>query len=142
MSGAPIRKSDLKLTPIGALAEARRLRLSVTDKSKVWGVDPNDIIIAPAFADSHLARLVPRLHVVSVECDMKTEIEAVCANATNTAVGLLVFVWDRESQNLFGHARPLIVNDPRALNLNAQAVRVFGKHIQRVITHKNYDKHV
>lgn len=136
LSGAPLRKKDLKLTPIGALAEACRLRQAVTDKCRAWGVEPNDIVVAPIFADSRLSQLVPRLYVMPVECDTAKQIKVVSANATNTVIGMLVFVWDRESQNLFGHARPLIVNDPRALSLNAQAVRVFGKHIQRAINRK------
>lgn len=47
-------------------------------------------------------------------------------------IGFLVFVWDREApqQPVFGHTRPLIVEDPRGIALCDKALNLTATWIQ------------
>lgn len=136
LSGAPLRKRDFRLTPIGAVAAARELRDSVSEKMRSARLDPEDAIVAPVFARADMNALEPHFRGLSVEAEAQQEIEIATTNASSIAISAAIFIVDRESGCVFGHARPFIVEDGRALRLSAQAVRVFGRHIRRALAQK------
>jgi hypothetical protein len=133
LKGAPLRSKDLKLTTIGALAEGRKLRDSITEKLSKGGIDPNEGLVCAVFAKPDLSALVPKFLIIQVTPEPAAEIKEAARFTDKTPIGFLVFVWDKQEEKIFGHARPLIVEDPRSLALNQQALRVFNQHIRRVV---------
>jgi len=133
LKAAPLRSKDLKLTALGALAEARKLRDSITTKLANSGIDPEEAVICVVFAKPDLSALVPDFPIVPLTPAPATEAKHAAAFADKLPIGFLVFIWDKEDKKIFGHARPLIVENPRSLALNAQAARVFDRHIRRVV---------
>lgn len=133
LKGAPLRSKDMKLSAIGALAEGRKLRDSITEKLKRDGIDPEEAVVCVAFAEPDLSALVPNIAVIRIVPSTAAELEIVAAFAEKTPIGFLVFIWDKTDQKIFGHARPLIVEDPRSLTLNEQALAVFDRHLRRVV---------
>jgi hypothetical protein len=133
LKGAPLRTKDLKLTAIGALAEGRKLRDSITEKLERSGINPEEAIVCIVFAESDLSALIPKFPIVQLIASSAIEVDTAAKFADKTPVGFLVFLWDKGDQAIFGHARPLIVEDPRSLALNAQALRVFERHLRRVV---------
>jgi len=125
LKGAPLRKRDLRLTPIGAVAEGRKLRDSITAKMVNSSLDPKDSAVFIAFALPDLSALSPlsAQTLVPIEPDPDKEIQIAAANAANIPVGFVVLVRD-EGTGFFGHVRPLLI-DVRSLALNEQALRVF-----------------
>jgi hypothetical protein len=133
LKGAPLRSKDLKLSTIGALAEGRKLRDSITDKLSKSGIDPSEGLVCVVFAKPDLSAISPKFLIVQVAPDAAAEIKEAARFTDKTPIGFLVFVWDKQDHKIFGHARPLIVEDPRSLALNQQALRVFERHIRRVV---------
>jgi hypothetical protein len=133
LKGAPLRSKDMQLTAIGALAEGRKLRDSITKKMRASAIDPDEAIVSIVFAHSDLSALNPRFLAVPVKASTAAEIEGATSYVDDLPIGFLVFVWDKPEQKIFGHARPLIVEDPRSLALNEQALRVFERHLRRVV---------
>jgi hypothetical protein len=133
LKGAPLRSRDMKLSPIGAVAEARKLRDSVTEKLRKSAIDPEEAVVTVVFAKPDFSIISPKFHTVPVTPSSEREFEMAAAHADEIPIGFLVFVWDKEDHKIFGHARPLIVEDPRSLALNEQAVRVFDKYLRRIV---------
>ncbi len=132
LKGAPLRSKDLKLTAIGALAEGRKLRDSITEKMRNSGINPEEAIVAIVFAALDLSALVPKFPILHPVPSSAAEVDIAAKFADKAPIGFMVFIWDKEDQAIFGHSRPLLVG-PRSLALNAQALRVFDRHLRRVV---------
>ena len=54
------------------------------------------------------------------------------AHPDKLPIGFLIFVLDRQDpqQSIFGHARPLIVENPRGIELNTQALSAYERKIK------------
>jgi hypothetical protein len=133
LKGAPLRAKNLELSAIGALAEGRKLRDSITEKLNRSGIDPAEAIICIVFVQPDLSALIPKFPIIGVTQSSAIEVDIASKFADKTPIGFLVFIWDKEEQKIFGHSRPLIVEDTRSLALNAQALRVFERHLRRVV---------
>ena len=133
LKGAPLRTKDLKLSAIGALAEGRKLRNSITEKMEKSGINPDEAVIGIVFSEPGLSALIPKFPIVPVIPSSTVEVDIAGRFADKTPIGFFVFIWDKADQKIFGHSRPLIVEDPRSLALNAQALRVFERHLRRVV---------
>ena len=133
LKGAPQRKKDLRLTVIGALAEGRKLRDSITAKLRHAEVDPEEGVVYIVFAEPDLSALITPFVKVPIDPAPKTEIEHAGNFAAYLAIGFLVFVWDKADGSIIGHKRPLIVEDPRALEYNDYALKLAANKIYRDI---------
>jgi hypothetical protein len=133
LKGAPVRSKDLRLTTIGALAEGRKLRDSITEKLDKSGINPEEGVVSIVLAEPDLSAITPKFPIIPHAPSWEIEIDIAEKFADKTPIGFLVFIWDKADQKIFGHARPLIVEDPRSLALNAQALRVFDRHLRRVV---------
>jgi len=125
LKGAPLRKKDLLLSPLGAVAEGRKLRDSITAKMRQSSLDPTDAAIFIAFAKPDFTALSEDSAetLIPVVPDHNGEIVIAAKNGRNTPIGLVVLLRD-EAEGIFGHVRPLLV-DPVSLRLNEQALSVF-----------------
>jgi hypothetical protein len=112
LKGAPLRGKDLKLSAIGALAEGRKLRDSITEKLKKSEIDPEEAIICIVFVEPDLSALIPKFPIIGVTLSSANELDIAAKFADKTPIGFLVFIWDKEEQKIFSHSRPLIVEDP------------------------------
>ena len=132
LKGAPKRKKDLRLNSLTGIAECRKLRDRITAMMLEAEAHPEDAMVLCAFAEPDLSTLVPALAWLKVEHG-PTDFEMAAQFAGKLPIGFLVFVADRsEPQNpVFGHYRALIVEDPRALELNEKALQAFGRQIQQ-----------
>jgi hypothetical protein len=131
LKGAPVRKKDLRLNSLTGIAEARKLRDKVTGMMQEAEANAEDAMVLCVFAEPDLSALVPALAWLQVAYG-PTDLEMAAQFAGKLPIGFLVFVADRsEPQNpFFGHYRALIVEDPRALELNEKALQAFGRQIQ------------
>lgn len=148
LAGAP-RKKDLKLTPMGAIAEGRKLRERVTGLMRGAESDPADarvycvFVDADAFAvpdleadpdltaydEAHFGRQ-PRLARLRVS-DSAGDVRAVTQFSNMLPIGFLIFMWDRNAwKRVRWTIRPLIVEDHSATTLNAAAMRSEQKRIE------------
>ena len=59
LKGAPLRTKNLELSAIGALAEGRKLRDSITEKLNKSGINPEEAIICIVFVEPDLSRPYP-----------------------------------------------------------------------------------
>jgi len=129
LKGAPMRKKDLRLNSMSGVAEARKLRDRVTELMKKAGASPEDGMVYIVFAKPDLSAVIPEeLSLTNGPSDIALATKHVDA----LPIGLLVFVWDKRDpeQSVFGHHRPLIVEDPRAIRLNQQALTTAANLIQ------------
>jgi hypothetical protein len=131
LKGAPLRKKDLRLNAMGAVAEARNLRNRVTELMNGAGQDPDDAMVLTVFAESDFSALVPELARLPVH-ETGSDYKLLEKHADKLPIGFLVFVMDRSDPALpiFGHARPLIVEDPRSIALNAEALKRYEWEIK------------
>jgi hypothetical protein len=131
LKGAPLRKKDLWLNAMGAIAEGRKLRNRVTQLMKAAEQDPADAMVFTVFAEPDLSKLVPELAHLPV-LDRGSDFEILERNADKLPIGFLVFVWDKTDPGrpIFGHARPLIVQDPRSLALNGKALELYARKVE------------
>lgn len=109
-----------------AVAEARKLRDSLTTKLTSKKINPEDGIVQIVFAVPDLSSL---RSVRTVELTTAKDMGLASEFASHLAIGFLVWVWDREEKQIYGHARPLIVSDPRSLDLNSQALAAAKKKL-------------
>ncbi len=133
LKGAPMRKKDLRLNALAAIVEGRKLRDSITAKMKDAGIDPDDGMVLCVFAEQDLSALVPELLFLPVKSKgALEEIEKVQRHADKLPIGFLVIVRDTtDSRNpIFGHTRPLIVEDPRGPLLNELALHTYMAKIE------------
>jgi hypothetical protein len=133
LMGAPLRKKDLRLTAIGGLAEGRKLRDSITAKLQQAGINPEEGIVYIVFAKPDLSAWSPQLVQVPIQSAPEKEIKHAGDFAAYLPIGFLVFVWDKADERILGHARPLIVEDPRSLEYNEQARKLAERAILRQI---------
>jgi hypothetical protein len=132
LKGAPVRKKDLRLNSLTGIAECRKVRDNVTALMIKAGADPGDAMVLCAFAEPDLSALVPALAWLKVQHD-STDLQLAAQFAGKLPVGFLIFVVERAdtARPIFSHARPLIVEDPRGLELNAKALEAFGREIRK-----------
>ncbi len=129
LKGAPVRTKDLRLNAISGVAEARKLRDRVTALMLDAKAEPGDAMVYCVFARPDLSA------VKSAEMSLTngpSDLALAKKYLDALPIGFLVFVWDRQDtrKSIFGHARPLIVEDPRAIQLNAQALRTETERIR------------
>ncbi len=131
LKGAPLRKKDLRLNAVAGIAEARKLRDRITTLMQNAGANPDDAMVLCAFAEPDLSALVPELAYLPVE-NGTNDLKLLSRNIDKLPIGFLVFVWDRNDpeEPIFGHARPLIVEDPRGIELNAQALQAYMRKVE------------
>lgn len=131
LKGAPRRTKDLRLNAIAGVSEGRKLRDRVTALLKDAGANPEDGMVLCVFAEQDLSALVPRLKPLGVK-NGASDLALVSSYVDKLPIGFLVFVWDRQDprQSIFGHARPLIVEDPRGIDLNEKALRAYTLKIR------------
>lgn len=134
LKGAPMRKKDLQLDAIGAVAEGRKLRDRVTVLMRRAGLNPDDGMVLCIFAEPDLSALStpPLLYLPVKSKGTLAEIDAVKGHADKLPVGFLVFVLDTNDPQkpVYGHARPLIVEDPRGPLLNELALHSYAAKIK------------
>ena len=134
LKGAPMRKKDLKLNALGAIVEGRRLRDKVTGLMQEAGADPMDAMVLCVFAEPDLSALAKGLFYLPPAQKTADEIAAAASVANKTPIGFQVWVADKsdpDELHVFGHFRPLIVEDKRGVLLNALAFELYGAEIQK-----------
>jgi len=131
LKGAPMRKKDLRLNTLAAVVEARKLRDRVTALMTQAEANPEDAMVLCAFAEPDLSALVPEIAYLPVKGGA-ADLALAARHPDKLPIGFLVFVWDRTDpqQSVFGHARPLIVEDPRAIEMNTQALLAYTHRIE------------
>ncbi|MGA1981875.1 MAG: hypothetical protein ABSG84_05325 [Acidobacteriaceae bacterium] len=132
LSGAPPRKRDLRLTALGGVAEGRKLRDKVTRLMSEASANPEDAMVLCVFAEPDLSFMVPEVLVLPVRSGAR-DIEIAMRHADKLPIGFLVFVCDASDPQrpIFGHARPLIVEDPRGLLFNEMALHSYKRQIEQ-----------
>jgi hypothetical protein len=132
LKGAPMRKKDLRLNAMGAIVEGRKLRDKVTSLMNKAESDPENAMVFCVFAEQDLSNVVPELLFLPVR-DGASDIKAASRHADKLPIGFLVFVMDTSDakQPIFGHARPLIVEDARAVHFNAVMLETYARNIKR-----------
>jgi len=123
LKGAPLRKRDLRLNTLAGIVEARKLRDRVTALMTQADANPEDAMVFCAFAEPDLSALVPGPPVALGLQNGASDLALVAQYVDKLPIGFLVLVIDRQDpqQSVFGHARPLIVEDPRGIDLNEKA---------------------
>ena len=138
LKGAPLRRRDLMLTAIGAIAEGRKLRDSITRKMTKLTMDPEDAMVEILFAKPDLSGIRLRPVAVPVLPSAASELEAASTHAESLPIGFLVAMWDRDVPGtsdgmVWVHPRPLIVEDPRSLRINGLAAVIREKEILQTL---------
>jgi hypothetical protein len=130
-----LRKKDLKLNALAAIAEGRKLRDKVTLLMTEAHADPMNAMVFCVFAEPDLSALVPELAYLPPGDDSK-DMGRLKKNAEKLPIGFLVFVRDTQDPKkpIFGHARPLIVEDPRGPLLNELALHSYTRKIEAKLT--------
>jgi hypothetical protein len=129
-----MRKKDLRVNAIGAIAEGRKLRDKVTRLMIEAGADPMDAIVLCVFSEPDLFALAKEVLYLPPVQKPAQEIAAAATVADKTPIGFQVWVADKsapDTLHVFGHFRPLIVEDKRSLLLNALAFELYGAEIQK-----------
>lgn len=130
LKGAPLRKRDLRLTAMGGIAEGRKLRNRVTELMTRAELNPDDAMVLCLFAKEDLSALEPRMAVLPAR-DNGTDMRLLGEVHDKLPIGFLVFVLDKHDPErpVFGHARPLIVEDPRSLRMHEWALADYAARI-------------
>jgi len=144
LKGATVRTKDLRLNAIGGIAEGRKLRDKVTRlmlDAKVKGVpaplNPEDAIVACVFAEPDLSSVaiingVPDAIAFLPVTNGAADLELARKFVGKLPVGFMVFVLDAADaeRHVFGHTRPLIVEDGRAVKMMDDALKVTTNKIK------------
>jgi hypothetical protein len=132
LKGAPMRKKDLRLNAVSGIAEGRKLRDRVTALMLRADANPEDAMVFCIFAEPDLSALIPEMARLGIK-NGASDISLAAKHPDKLPIGFLVFVLDRNDPErpIFGHARPLIVEDPRGIELNAQALDSYERQIKR-----------
>jgi hypothetical protein len=132
LKGAPMRRKDLRLNAMAGIAEGRKLRDKVTRLMLEANADPGDAMVMCVFAEPDLSALIKEVLYLPPVQKMAAEIKLAESVADKLPIGFLVFVWDRSDpqKSIFGHARPLIVEDPRGPVLNELALYSYTRKIE------------
>jgi hypothetical protein len=131
LKGAPMRKKDLRLNALTGIAEARKLRDRVTALMTSADANPEDAIVLCVFAEPDLSAIDPKLAELGIK-NGASDIALALQHPDKLPIGFLIFVVDRQDPHraIFGHARPLIVEDPRGPELNERALSAFERLIK------------
>jgi hypothetical protein len=136
LKGAPMRKKDLRLTPMGAMAEGRKLRERITALMTQKKLNPDNAMVFCVFAAPDLSTLFPGMvHFPVVDRGMQDlKMASDAARLNLLPIGFVVFVLDvdrdPEYLHLYGHQRPLIVEDPRVEALLTTARESYSRWIK------------
>ncbi len=128
-----MRKKDLRLNAMGGIVEGRKLRDRVTDLMTREKLNPEDAMVLCVFAEPDLTAIIGEvLYLPVTSKGALAEIKAVERYADKLPVGFLVIVRDTNDPKkpVYGHARPLIVEDPRGPLLNELALHTYMKRIE------------
>jgi hypothetical protein len=130
LAGAKERKKDLVLNAVNGVAEARKLRDRVSSQMRSKGWNPEDALVYIVFVEPDFTRVSKRL--IGIE-NGPSDMRVIQDYMGKLPIGFLIFIWDKdaETQPIFGHARPLIVSDPRSIRLNEQALASAEKDIRK-----------
>jgi hypothetical protein len=130
LKGAPVRKKDLRLNALSAIAEGRKLRDKVTGLMLDAGATPEDAIVLCVFAKPDLSAVLPNFAEFGIN-NGPSDFALVKGHVNDQPIGFLVIVIDRQDpqQCIFGHARPLLV-EGRGLELNEKALRAYERVIK------------
>jgi hypothetical protein len=136
LKGAPKRKKDLRLNALSGIAEARKLRDRVTTLMEQADANPDDAMVFCVFAEPDLSKLVPRVAFFPASggaSDIALLSDPKSNYADKLPIGFLVFVIDRgdPQEPIYGHARPLIVEDPRGIAMNQIALDQYTQKIKQ-----------
>lgn len=97
-------------------------------------LEPEAAMVLCIFAEPDLTALAvpPLLYLPVKSKGALAEMEAVKGHADKLPVGFLVFVWDTNDPKkpVYGHARPLIVEDRRGILLNELALHSYTRKIE------------
>jgi hypothetical protein len=116
---------DIRISPLEAVAAARKLRNDISTQMRLAGLSPDDAIVAVVFAEWDLSKLVPLLLPIPVAATGK-DVQLAQNFAGAQPIGFLVFTWDRASESAPIHGRVLpLIESPRSLELNSEALRAF-----------------
>lgn len=131
LKAAPMRKKDLRLSALEAVAAGRKLRNDISAKMLKAELLPEDATVSIAFAQPDLSALIPLLLPIPITGNGH-DIQIAQQFVGSLPIGFLIFVWDKNGKNapIYGHVRPLIVENPRALDLNALALRAYEKKLR------------
>lgn len=131
LKGAPARRNDLRLSPLSAIAEGRKLRDRINTLMSEAGADPGDAMVFCVFSEPDLSEMVPEVAHLPVNGGLG-DLRLIEKHPYKLPIGFLVFVLDRgdPQQPIFGHARPLIVQDPRAIAMNQTALEAYARKIK------------
>jgi len=134
LKGAPMRKKDLKLNTVAAVAEGRKLRDKVSALMLDAEANPADAMGDCVFATPDLSAVKPaEVSISNGPSDLALATEYVNA----LPIGFLIFVLDKGDSEVSGHFRPLIVEDQRAFALNRQALELVASRIKQQIDGRN-----
>jgi len=129
-----MRKKDLKLNTVAAVAEGRKLRDKVSALMLDAEANPADAMVYCVFATPDLSAVKPaEVSISNGPSDLALATEYVNA----LPIGFLIFVLDKGDSEVSGHFRPLIVEDQRAFALNRQALELVASRIKQQIDGRN-----
>lgn len=154
-----LRKKDLRLSAMAAIAEGRKIRERVTDLMLKAEAAPEDARVYCVFVERDVFAEVPigldaaaidaladarppvpgRAHIRVL--DEMHDFKLASQFADRLAIGFLIFVWDRKEwasndprKQVIWSIRPLIVEAARADGLNAYAMRLEKQRIEEHLT--------
>jgi hypothetical protein len=133
LTGAPMRNKDLRLDALSGVAEGRKLRDRMTAPMIKRGIDPEDCIVLCVFAEPDLSEIVPELLYLPVkDKGIQATFKDIERHVDKLPIGFLVAVRDTTNPQkpIYGHARPLIVEDPRGPLLNDMALLNYTAQIE------------
>jgi hypothetical protein len=123
LAGAPHKKKDLRLNVVSGMAEARKLRDRVSALMVNAQAEPEDAAVFIVVANPDLSGGLDARQLSLTNGASDLALANLLGN--KLPIGFLVFVMDKsdEKRPVFGHARPLIVKDPGALDMMERALR-------------------
>jgi hypothetical protein len=132
LKGAPMRTKDLRLNAIAGVAEGRKLRDRVTTLMRDAKAKPEDAVVYCLFAEPDLSALVRDFGEMTVH-NGASDLALATKFVDKLPIGFLVIVVDRKDPKrpIYGHARPLIVEDPRGLEMNEKALETTMRVLER-----------
>jgi hypothetical protein len=133
-----MRTKDLRLNSVAAVAECRKLRDHVTALMLNAEANPQDARVYCVFAEPDFSRIKGALPL-EVTNDGASDLKIASDFLGALPIGFLVFVIDKADKKrpVYGHARPLIVEDPRGLALNELALTRFMNILNAGLTKGN-----
>lgn len=122
LKGAPMRQKDLRVNAVTGVSEARKLRDRVSTRLKESGADPGDGMVFCVFAEPDMSAVngVEEIKLSNGASDL----EVITRFKDKLPIGFLVIIRDVQDskQPVYGHARPLIVEDARSIAMNEAAL--------------------